>query len=108
MAIIKILKKKSSKSCFKKFVQSFKKGILLITIPYGKYGSYQNMQQFDEKALKTIFKILNPRKIFVKYYKVNKNNWTKTNKFLCKNIEPNIKIDKKNKIVLSANSCGTD
>ena len=81
-----------------------KKGILLITIPYGKYGSYQNMQQFDEKALKTIFKILNLRKIFEKYYKVNKNNWTKTNKFLCKNIEPNIKIDKKNKIVLSANS----
>lgn len=81
-----------------------KKGVLLITVPYGKYGSYQNMQQFDEKALKKIFKILNARKVLVEYYKATKNKWTKTNKFLCKNIEPNFKIDKKNKIVLSANS----
>lgn len=81
-----------------------KNGILLITIPFGKKGIYNNMQQFDIYGLKHIIKILRPKKFYIEYYKVLNNRWIKVNDIDCENVEPNIKSFKKSQHVLCANS----
>ena len=81
-----------------------KNGKLLVTIPYGKQGYYDNMQQFDKKSLKKILVFLKMKKIDISYYKYSRLKWKKTSANECHNIKPNIKKIKNKKIVLSANS----
>lgn len=81
-----------------------KNGKLLITIPFGKKGIYENMQQFDAIDLKNIVKFLKLKKKDLKFFIYDKNNWLKAKEKDCFNIEPNIKTLKNKKIVLSANS----
>ena len=81
-----------------------KNGKLLITIPFGKKGIYENMQQFDAKDLKNFFKYLKLKKKDLKFFIFDKNNWSKAKEKDCFNIEPNIKTIKNKKIVLSSNS----
>ncbi len=81
-----------------------KNGTLLITIPYGKRGIYENMQQFDDKELKQIINQLKSKKKEITYFRYYENKWRMTSKNECLNIEPNIKKIKNRKVVLSSNS----
>ena len=81
-----------------------KNGKLLISIPFGKRGIYENMQQFNATDLKNILNHLKLKKNEIDFYMYDNNNWIKCKKEDCNNIEPNIKKIKNKKIVLSANS----
>ena len=81
-----------------------KNGKLLISIPFGKRGIYENMQQFNATDLKNILNHLKLKKKEIDFYMYDNNNWIKCKKEDCNNIEPNIKKIKNKKIVLSANS----
>tara|TARA_B100000795_G_scaffold238808_1_gene200153 strand:+ start:77 stop:871 length:795 start_codon:yes stop_codon:yes gene_type:complete len=81
-----------------------KKGTLLITIPYGKKGIYNNMQQFDKVDLDKIIKFLKPTKYSIKYYVVKDKKWSESKSHKCLNVDPNIIKNNKLNTVLSANS----
>ena len=75
-----------------------------MSFPYGKKGVYLNMQQFDKNSLKSILNLLKMRKEEINYFRYSNKEWIKSSDVELKNIEPNIKVINKKKIVLSANS----
>ena len=81
-----------------------KNGVLLITIPFGKKGLYENMQQFGHKDLRNILSYLKFKKKDIIYYAFYNNKWQKVSEKKCFNIVPKIKKIGKKKVVLSANS----
>ena len=81
-----------------------KRGTLLITVPYGKKGIYNNMQQFDEIDLDKMIKFLKPTKYSIKYYVAKGKKWSESKSNECLQIDPNIKKNNKLNTVLSANS----
>ena len=81
-----------------------KNGTLLISIPFGKKGIYENMQQFDLAELNKIINNLNIKKQTCLFYRYYNNKWCKSSVNECSNIEPNIKKIGNRKIVQSANS----
>ena len=54
-----------------------KNGVLLITIPFGKKGLYENMQQFGHKDLRNILSYLKFKKKDIIYYAFYNNKWQK-------------------------------
>lgn len=80
------------------------KGKLLLTIPYGKRGKYNNMQQFDKSSLKKLLNNLKTKKIFKKFYIFSDDGWHKVSEVKCKNIKPLTMNQNLKKRVLAANS----
>ena len=87
-----ILKKKNIDSnSYLKVVKDFrrilkKNGILLLTLPFGKKESFQELQQFDKQMIDNIIKNFRPSK-FEKRFAVYKDfSWRECNEIDCKNI----------------------
>lgn len=79
-------------------------GHLLITLPFGKRGYYNNLQQFDKKTLNNMFKVVKLKKINIEYFRFKDNKWKKVKMEDCKDVKPLIHKKKKIKKVLSSNS----
>jgi len=90
---------------FKNLIEVLKpNGHLLITVPFGKKGIYTNLQQFDEKNLNKMFKVVRFKKIYIEYYIFKDNEWKKVKMKDCKDIKPIILKKKNSNKVLSSNS----
>ena len=71
-------------------------GVLFITVPFGRYLQYQNLQQFNEKMVQNIIKEFDPKKFEIKFAKFKDGTWSETNAKSCSKCE--IKnIDNSNK-----------
>lgn len=76
-------KKTSSKNnsqAYLKVIENFKfslkkKGLLLITIPYGTHREFDNLQVFDDRKIKKIINKFNPRKFYLRYVTYNNGSW---------------------------------
>ena len=62
-------------------------GILLITVPFGKYQNFGHFQQFNPDLIDMILKSFKPRKEHIDYYMYKNKGWNICNAISCKNLE---------------------
>jgi hypothetical protein len=63
-----------------------KNGVLLITIPYGKYQKFNDLQQFDKKMLNLIINKFKPKKYSLIFSIYKNRKWQICNQDDCDNI----------------------
>lgn len=81
----------ANRNSYIQVIKNFKKilknnGILLITIPYGKYERFNELQQFDKRMVNKIIKIFNPKKISKKFAIYKNDKWQASGEKDCENI----------------------
>lgn len=62
-------------------------GVLLISVPFGKYQSLQFFQQFNQDMVNQIIKTFNGQAPVIGYYKYFQDGWNISNAEECKNME---------------------
>ncbi len=64
-----------------------KNGILLITLPFGKYQKFNDLQQFDKKMINNIIKVFRPSKVEKKFAIYKNLQWQFCEEKDCLNIK---------------------
>lgn len=91
----KILKKNNNQD-YLNVIDSFrfylkKRGILLITVPYGTHKEFNNLQVFDDKRIKNIITKFKPKKFYLRYATCTNESWQECSSKQCIDNEKKIK-----------------
>ena len=94
--------KKNNSQDYLKVIENFKfslkkKGLLLITMPYGTYREFNNLQVFDDRKIKKIINKFNPQKFYLRYATYNNGCWKECTNKECLSNEKKLKIKYANK-----------
>lgn len=84
----KMYKENNSKD-YQEVIKNFKniikkKGICLITVPYGKNKSYGWLQIFDKKMLNELVKTFSPTSSEIQFFKYTEKGWIRSTEEQCK------------------------